>query len=167
MVLLAVPPDNTISASPGGIRRAMVRGKRRAPWCGSPRRRWPARSEYRSRPPGQRFPPIWSLRMTPGPAATGVYARFPARGPVWCPAPPPKSAVRPSYGLPWDYLPRHTTTISGGASNDPRQTCTLSLDGKECCHQQQRQRKCHQQATTTFLPPFSDGGKQRLMKPTQ
>jgi len=30
MVLLAVPPDNTISASPGGIRRAMVRGKRPA-----------------------------------------------------------------------------------------------------------------------------------------
>ena len=49
-MLLAVPPDNTISASPGGIRRAMVRGKRRAPWCGSPRRQWPARSEYRSPP---------------------------------------------------------------------------------------------------------------------
>jgi hypothetical protein len=87
-VLLAVPPDNTISASPGGIRRAMVRGKRRAPWCGSPRRQWPARSEYRS--PPELIPSIASASFgKPG------LEHVPDLGP--CPSPDrAKSRLEPS-----------------------------------------------------------------------
>jgi hypothetical protein len=63
-----------------------------------PGRRWQARLEYRSRPPGQRFPPIWSLRMPPG-----VHRSARQRPPI-AGATPAGADIRPAHGV---HPPRH------------------------------------------------------------